>query len=152
MSNYICIAYRWGDINNHWYILYVGCDLMKARALASNEPQDRGGKYGAAVLEYVEEDGEGGTRLIDYYPSMSGEKRPAHNYRIDFFRDLGHRADDAVRDGKAWLPNPAEPGFLHYAEVECPQWLKDWHASESEKLRLMEEAQDTDDGKEAQRG
>lgn len=124
MSTYICIAYRWGSTNEHQYILYAGRDLEKATDVAENEPCYRGGKYGAGVYVYTEHDGEGGVKLLHYYPSLCGEKQPTHNWQIDAFLRLGHFANDAA-DGEIMVPvdDPADC-ILQRRPVECPEWLK----------------------------
>lgn len=66
---YIITAYRWGEYNNHSYIVGVFTNKKKAINCACYEEQLRGGnKYGCEVTEfklndYNFEGGGGGDRL-----------------------------------------------------------------------------------------
>lgn len=101
---YVATAYRWGWANEHQYTVYVGADKAKALSLAANEPNWRGGKYGCQVMEWAEDkEGEQESKQVGYFPSIYGEKRLHHNWRLDYFEKLGHVLDNAA-DGSVWLP------------------------------------------------
>lgn len=119
---YIATAYRWGWYNNHNYLIYVGTDKAKATAMADAEAGDRGGKYGCVVCEYTE-DAEGAmqSKEVAYFPSVYGETRVHHNYRIDFFKSLGHRFNDFA-DGMVMLPQEGT-SVLKQTKVEPPAWV-----------------------------
>lgn len=114
MTLYLVIAYRWGNTNNHWYIVYCGDDHGKAVALADHERQGRGGKYGVGVYEITER-GEG-MELKEYYPS-GDEEEPFTNWRIEMIERLGH---ELLRyaEGTVHVPDPERPGFLKLERVE----------------------------------
>lgn len=118
MSTYIVTAYRWGNTNNHQYHVYAGDDHGKASAMAENERNGRGGKYGVAVYQATEH-GES-IELLEYFGSM-GEKEPTHNWRIDYLETLGHVLDDLI-NGDLSIPNaePDERGITGMHRVELP--------------------------------
>lgn len=70
---YLAIAYRYGDINGHWYVVSADTDKEKVLALAELEPHDRGGKYGVAVTCHKP---NGDTENVAYFPSSIGEAKP----------------------------------------------------------------------------
>lgn len=100
---YLVTAYRWGWLNGHQYQVYCGTDRTKALALAQNEQQDRGGKYGCAVYEW-DADGTEFKRIAYFGGSMEGEDEPFHNWRINYFEALGHTLD-AYADGRVYVPH-----------------------------------------------
>ncbi len=118
---YLVIAYRWGWLNGHQYIVHASTDREAALEAAEAEADDRAGKYAMVVTE---RDGEAESR-IHYIPSSYGEANPSHNHRIDMFQSLGSALHDWVEEGFAMLPNPDRPGTLSYVKVEDkpPQWL-----------------------------
>ena len=124
VSIYVAIAFRWGCTNNHQYHVYAGDDQGKALALAENERDGRGGKYGVAVYEATHK-GES-LELRKYYPSGK-EEEPMHNFRIDYFERLGHVLDDLV-NGHLSIPD-AEPDArgitgMHRVELEVDPILR----------------------------
>jgi hypothetical protein len=122
VTNYLVVAYRWGWLNNHQYIIYCGPDETKAIALADSETGDRGGKYGAAVYKF-NDDGTDYEKI--YYTSSSyGEEKPYHNYRIDMFESLGHCMHDYA-DGYVFLPDPDKKGFMKRVDKRPPTWIKE---------------------------
>jgi len=104
------MAYRWGSTNDHGYIVAITTDKAKAIRLADNEPEYRGGKYGAAVHEDDEETNDTDDRaecppIIHYAPSQFGERSPDFNWRIHHIEAMAHDMMRAVRedsDGKDW--------------------------------------------------
>jgi hypothetical protein len=136
MTNYLVVAYRWGWTNNHQYIVYCGPDETKAIALADNEPEYRGGKYGACVYRFNED----GTdyEQIYYANSMYDEEKPHHNYRIDMFEKLGHRLHDFA-NGQVFVPDPKREGFLMLQKKRPPKWIKELVEHEEEFSQKMAE-------------
>jgi hypothetical protein len=142
MANYLVIAYRWGNTNDHWYMVYCGEDLSKAGALARDERDGRGGKYGVAVSE-VTEGGEG-LELLEYYPSQ-GEDEPSLNWRIEMIERLGHLMLD-YKSGRVLVPDPdigKLPRCMHYVDVPPPPPVVMERIQEIEcQAKLMAEAHD----------
>ena len=124
MQIYLVTAYRWGWLNGHQYQVYCGTDREKAIHLAQDEQEGRGGKYGCAVYEWNEQ-GAQCKRIAYYGAMMNAEEAPFHNWRIDYFQQLGHILE-SYTEGKMLLPNPDRPGFLIYADVpKPPQFVLD---------------------------
>jgi hypothetical protein len=48
---YVVTAYRWGDLNEHSYVVTATLKKHRAIALAEEEQSRRGGKYECRVLE-----------------------------------------------------------------------------------------------------
>lgn len=107
MILYHVTAYRWGNLNLHQYRVYCGPDRTKAIALAENECNDRGGKYGCAVYEW-NEDGTDCKRIAYFSAMMHEEPAPFHNWRIDYFERLGHLLDQWHK-GTVLIADPANP-------------------------------------------
>lgn len=133
METFLAMAYRWGYLNNHHYIIYCGTDEQKAVALAQAECADRGGKYGCIVWGYKDAGPEQEVRKVAYFRSMaeSESKGPMHNYRIDMFQTLGHAFYDYAK-GTAYLPEDSpdlkdkdgKPMTISKPyKVEPPQWV-----------------------------
>lgn len=53
METYVIIAYRWGDTENHSYLVAVCDSLFIAQRYADNETRARGGKYGCRVYKKI---------------------------------------------------------------------------------------------------
>lgn len=53
METFVIIAYRWGDINNHSYLVAVCDSQFIAQRYADNETASRGGKYGCRVYKKI---------------------------------------------------------------------------------------------------
>lgn len=123
--NFLAVAFRWGDVNGHWYHIYCGGDFQKAYAMARTENADRGGKYACALYGFAADGHD--ESLMAYFPSTLEEDdatHPHHNHRKDFFERLGIFAHDAAR-GACLLPTLSDPNRLTYRQVDCPQFLKD---------------------------
>lgn len=117
MSTYLVVAYRWGWTNTDRYIVYGGPDESKAHALATEERDGRGDKYGCAVYEF---DADGtGYRRVAYLCSAYGESQPRHNPRLAYFESLGRFMEDLAGGSRA-LPDPQHPGRLQYVAIEPP--------------------------------
>lgn len=114
---YLVMAFRFGWINNHWYLVYGGPDRTRACALAADEARLRGGKYSCAVYEFSDLGTE--YQLITYEGSTLDEKEPEHNERIEYHRRLGQFADEYA-SGLALLPDPANPNMLIYTTITAP--------------------------------
>ena len=151
-ETFVAIAYRWGNRNNHHYIVYAGPDEQKAVALAQNEPQDRGGKYGCVVYGYKDAGPEQECRQVAYFSSGmdAGAKGPRNNYRIEMFESLGHKFYDFA-EGRAYLPED-DPELkdrhgkplrvLKPHKVEPPQWVVDKKNRAQEICDLMSKLED----------
>ena len=51
METYVVIAYRWGNIENHSYLVAVCDSQFIAQRYADNETAARAGKYGCRVYK-----------------------------------------------------------------------------------------------------
>jgi hypothetical protein len=138
------VAYRWGFTNAHWYFVYVGTDQAKAIALADDEVQERGGKYGCAVFEFD----ESGTdyELIYYAPCMAEDQAnesPRHNHRIDYFETLGMALDDAC-EGMYWEKDPVVDGAMVHVKIPepVPLFLSNNREREHRRLEATQAATD----------
>lgn len=49
---YVTTMYRWGERENHSYIIYVGIKKNKAIKVGEDESNYRGGKYWPEILEF----------------------------------------------------------------------------------------------------
>lgn len=114
MSTYVCIAYRWGQANNHQYALYAGEDETKALAMAENECNGRGGKYGVAVYEAT--NGGESFDLRGYYPSGE-ETEPTISMHLEMIEALGHVLLDYA-EGSMHVRDPERPGYMKIIKVE----------------------------------
>lgn len=86
------IAYRWGWINAHQYVVSVTTDLRAARDSADAEAAHRGGKYGVTVW-----DNNGAA--VYHAPSIYGEARAHVNYRMEMMESVGCAVVAALEDG-----------------------------------------------------
>jgi hypothetical protein len=120
-STYLVTAYRWGQTNNHWYHVYCGPDRTKALALAQNECDDRGGKYGAVVWEF-DEDGVDYKRIAYFTSSQDTDDGPYHSHQRDYLERLGFTLDEAY-SGKCLLAKPDETR-MEYVMIELPPALR----------------------------
>jgi hypothetical protein len=119
---YTVIAYRWGWTNAHQYSAGVSADPARACQLAEELADDRGGKYGAAVYEWLDDTTP---RLHKYFPSTYGEKAPFHNPRIEMFDSIGHAVHAAATTGTRWEA-PAEGMSSNVPrEAALPLWLQE---------------------------
>lgn len=48
---YVITAYRWGNRENHSYVVGISFEADQARAMATEEEDERGGKYACEILE-----------------------------------------------------------------------------------------------------
>lgn len=87
------IAYRWGWINAHQYIVRVTCDLRAAKDAADAEAKYRGGKYGVTVW-----DANG--KAVHHAPSIYGESMSHENYRTEMFASVGQHVVVGLEEGK----------------------------------------------------
>ena len=53
MEVFVIIAYRWGDVNNHSYLVAVCDSQFIAQRYADNETASRGGKYACFVYKKI---------------------------------------------------------------------------------------------------
>ena len=87
------IAYRWGWINAHQYVVRVTNDLQAAKDAADAESMHRGGKYGVTVWD---NDGS----AVYHAPSSYREDRAHVNYRTEMFEAVGLHVVVGIEDGK----------------------------------------------------
>jgi len=124
---YLVIAYRWGTLNNHNYIVTATTDRAEAIAAAKDECDGRGGKYGVEVVEYPGED------RIAYF-SSSGERRdatgPSHSDDLSAAHYIGEQILSAFQNGLRWGPRGQEAstpagnaGELTQVPAEMPSWI-----------------------------
>lgn len=85
------IAYRWGWLNDHQYIVRVTTDLQEAQDAADAEAAYRGGKYGVTVWD---KDGA----AVHHAPSCYGEKAAHINYRVEMFETVGREVVCAIEE------------------------------------------------------
>jgi hypothetical protein len=87
------IAYRWGWINGHQYIVRVTNDLQAAMDAADAEAMHRGGTYGVTVWD------SDGAQV--YHSPSSYREAAAHvNYRKEMFEAVGLHVVVGLEDGK----------------------------------------------------
>jgi len=53
MEVFVVIAYRWGNVENHSYLVAVCDSQFIAQRYADNETASRGGKYGCKVYKKI---------------------------------------------------------------------------------------------------
>lgn len=73
MKIHIVTAYRWGDHENHSYIVGAYSNKVKAIRAASTEEDYRGGKYTCEVVEVII-DREGWIRRSKGIPKLKRSK------------------------------------------------------------------------------
>jgi hypothetical protein len=142
METFLAMAYRWGDLNEHHYVIYVGADEQKAVACAQAEENDRGGKYGCVVWGYADAGAEQAVRKVAWFPGTRGGKGgPAMNYRLEMYQTLGHAFHDYAK-GTIWLPedspdredkNGDPVKILKPHKADPPQWVID-RVEQEEKI------------------
>ncbi len=91
------IAYRWGWLNEHSYIVCVTPDLQAAKDAADAEVDHRGGKYGVTVW-----DASGAA--VYHSPSIYGEEAAFVNERVEMFERVGLHVVVALENGKPLAP------------------------------------------------
>ncbi len=79
IRTYVVTAYRWGsrELVDETYLVYVGVARETAKLLATEEHDNRGGKYAIEIVEYsgmVDEDGPLGT--VIHYSSSAMDPQP----------------------------------------------------------------------------
>ena len=86
----------------------------------------RGGKYGCQVLQCTEaDDGEMRFECVAYFPSAYAENAPYDNPYLEMHEHLGQLVRDAVLRRKILIPDPKNPRYATFVDVEPPQWLID---------------------------
>jgi len=74
---FVAIAYRWGNICNHNYLVTASTDLDAIINAAKDECDNRGGKYGVTVWSVSEPQKLKYHRnVIRHFPSTCGEEAP----------------------------------------------------------------------------
>lgn len=100
------IAYRWGWLNEHSYIVRLTTDRQAACDAADAETEHRGGKYGVTVW------GADGNAV--YHASSSyGEKEAHVNERIHLFERVGLYVVVGLEDGKPLTPEEITERWQH---------------------------------------
>ena len=121
-SNYLTIAYRFGQTNNHWYVVYMGDDQDKAMALAEDEVAERGGKYGVATFKVSDTQAPelSYRTMLCYYASSLNETLPYHAYRYDELMDMGMILEDYIQGHVYRIKehNPQTPAFVEKVGIE----------------------------------
>lgn len=84
MNLYYAVAYNWGMVNRHGYVVQVGT-LEECNRAAEEERVDRAGKYGIAVYPAGVEDPE----PVSYYCSRLGEAQLGNDARYEAARCIG---------------------------------------------------------------
>lgn len=148
---YVVTAYRWGCLQNHHYIVYAGTDKAKACAMAEDERDSRGNKYGVLVQACFKDPAENPaweytTRYVAYYPS-NNEPCPYIDYESEAHKHVGGLVVSAVKTGTVLVPDEESRktvnGMSSYklmnlevdAETCLPAWLRNRVA---EERRLQE--------------
>ncbi len=140
MPYYTVTAYRWGWTNAQFRQLAVTADEDRAYALAEQEHECSGGKFGIEVLEWHAEDDF--TRCA-YFSSAYGEEAPFSNPRISMFERIGSATHSLVTTRTQWGP-PAEGVSGHVPQaLEPPTWLEELVVKE-EQFRLLMSALEED--------
>ncbi len=119
---YTLVAYRFGQTNSHQYLVAQASCEQRALMLAEQARDERSGKYGVAVYEWVS---EGELSLKAYFPSMAGEGAPRENSRTEHYLSLGHWLVDAVQWGHIRVADPDELLPNVKVDVEIPSWIED---------------------------
>lgn len=92
MQPHTVIAYRYGDLNGHSYLVGSYPDFESARHAADVECEYRGGKYGVSVCT-----GQGAGTIegvierVYHAPSLAGESGPSINLRLTYAEMIGQR-------------------------------------------------------------
>ena len=118
------LAYRWGNLNDHHYLVAQTSDEARARQIGEEACDERAGKYGVVVYRWDE---DGRCSQHAYYPSQAGEPGPTENEHLMMCQSLGSTVHEVVTQGVLWGP-PVDRGALwpNVAQsVEVPPWLVD---------------------------
>ena len=135
---YIAVAYRWGELNNHNYMVAAGADRESICEIASDEADFRGGKYGVAVFEASNvRDSAVTGQCCAYYKSMAGEDEPYTNRRSVLAERLGFKAVLALEDGYV-RGEPNEAGESEKLPTGFPDWFVAKHVQLAREERLLE--------------
>jgi hypothetical protein len=143
--NYLSVAYRFGQTNNHWYVVYLGDDQAKAMALAEDEVAERGGKYGVATFKvpdtHVPEVSY--KTMLCYFPSAANERVPYHAYRYDELMDMGRILEDYVQGHVYRIEetNPQTPAFVEKVGIEPNAIVVKEATRRKEKYAMLTQAQ-----------
>lgn len=124
---YVVIAYRWGTLNNHNYIVAASADRTGAIAAAKEEHDGRGFKYGVEVVEYPTEE------RVAYFPSSADPAEamgPEYSDELSAAHDIGGAILRAFQSGERWAPSGRKidtPGgpvdTLTQVPAELPPWI-----------------------------
>jgi hypothetical protein len=126
-SAYVVVAYRWGTLNNHNYIVTATADRAEAIAAGKEEQHGRGLKYGVEVVEYPAE------KTVAYFPSSTDAADatgPQHSDDLSAAHYLGEAILTAFKSGVRWAPSGRKidsPGgpvdTLTHVPAEFPPWI-----------------------------
>jgi hypothetical protein len=143
--NYLTIAYRYGQTNNHWYVVYMGDDQDKAMALAEDEVAERGGKYGVATFKVADTQAPelSYRTMLCYYASSLNETLPYHAYRYDELMDMGMILEDYVQGYvyRVEEHNPQTPAFVEKVSIEPNDIVVKETKRRKEKYSMLTQAQ-----------
>lgn len=127
---YAVIAYRWGWLNAHQYLVAMCADEETAKAWGEFEQQARAGKYGVLVArqslpplpDKESDDYDGATfETVAYYPSRDCENEPQMNFRLRAAERIGTYVTHVV-EGDGLLVTPEELAKFvrnEYADAEA---------------------------------
>lgn len=126
-SVYVVVAYRWGAVNNHNYVVTATADRDVAIAAAKEEHDGRGIKYGVEVVEYPEEE------RVAYFPSSAEPTDcmgPENSDHRDVAQYIGDEILAAFQSGVRsaasgrQMDTPGGPvDTLTHVPAEFPSWL-----------------------------
>lgn len=144
-NNYLTIAYRFGQTNNHWYVVYMGDDQDKAMALAEDEVAERGGKYGVATFKVADTQTPELTyrTMLCYYASSLNETLPYHNYRYDELMEMGVILEDYTKGHvyRVEETSPQTPAFVEKVGIEPDAIVVKEVTRRKEKYAMLSQAQ-----------
>jgi hypothetical protein len=144
-NNYLTIAYRFGQTNNHWYVVYMGDDQDKAMALAEDEVAERGGKYGVATFKVADTQTPELTyrTMLCYYASSLNETLPYHNYRYDELMEMGVILEDYTKGHvyRVEETSPQTPAFVEKVGIEPDDIVVKEVTRRKEKYAMLSQAQ-----------
>jgi uncharacterized protein YqgV (UPF0045/DUF77 family) len=129
------MAYRWGQLNAHSYIVTSGTDLNTMILAAEEECQDRGGKYGVSVIRTNTDSNLNiNHEQVKYFHSLYEEEAPFYEHSIDIDQRIGRMIIEAVKNGKTHLMPTDGSSVMRYESVDIPEWLVN-----EVKIRIQEE-------------
>ncbi|NVB78810.1 MAG: hypothetical protein HOV81_10480 [Kofleriaceae bacterium] len=128
-SVYVVVAYRWGKINEHQYVVTATADRAEAVAAAREECDGRGLKYGVEVVEYP------GEETVAYFPSSAEAKDatgPEYSADVAAANHVGFDILVAFQRDERWVPSGKKIDMpngavdtLKSVPAAFPEWLSE---------------------------